>query len=444
MIALAVVADDLTGAADTGVQFCANFSEVVLVPFRHMEKVIARMKGEELQQALAVHTDTRPLGPHDARQRTETVARVLQPARPGLIYKKVDSCLRGNIGAETQALMEQFGFNGSAIAPAYPAMGRTTYNDIHLIRGIPVGQTEISADPVSPVHESHLSRIIASQSGLPVHRISIEWLEQDNELLVDRIDGILGRGMAHLVFDATEDRHLAAVAGLVLNKRLCLLPVGSAGLARAISARLPRSSTQQTKPASAVVPHCGHHLVVCGSTSEIAREQAEALVRIAGYQHLEVSPEAVCYDRKNHDHRVSLAREGARLLARSHLVVSVALTHSTTSTRTSTATSPQEIARGLGLLVDMLMRRTRPGSLFVTGGDTAAALLQAVGAAGLRLREEVLPGVVAGSILGGDFEGLTVVTKAGAFGDKNTLVTLHDKWYGEKTIDNGKEDHDGK
>jgi uncharacterized protein YgbK (DUF1537 family) len=60
----------------------------------------------------------------------------------------------------------------------------------------------------------------------------------------------------------------------------------------------------------------------------------------------------------------------------------------------------------------------------VTGGETAIAVLAALRARGLSLAGEVAPGVALGTIVGRPFDGLAVVTKAGGFGDPDTLVRV--------------------
>ena len=73
---------------------------------------------------------------------------------------------------------------------------------------------------------------------------------------------------------------------------------------------------------------------------------------------------------------------------------------------------------------------TKPGNLFLTGGDTADAVLTALGADGIRILGEVVSGVVQGVIICGLLDNYPVVTKAGAFGQKDTLVAVHENWEG--------------
>jgi uncharacterized protein YgbK (DUF1537 family) len=70
------------------------------------------------------------------------------------------------------------------------------------------------------------------------------------------------------------------------------------------------------------------------------------------------------------------------------------------------------------------IERSRPGALLLTGGETAIAVLKALGAGGLRLAGEIEPGVALGALVGGPFAGLGLVTKAGGFGDAETLVRV--------------------
>ena len=91
----------------------------------------------------------------------------------------------------------------------------------------------------------------------------------------------------------------------------------------------------------------------------------------------------------------------------------------------------QSIIEGLGRFLSTVLKETRPGLLFLTGGDTADAVLNAIGGGGIKILGEVLPGVVRGKLIGGSMDGLAVVTKAGAFGRDDTLVVLHEKLRGE-------------
>ena len=79
-----------------------------------------------------------------------------------------------------------------------------------------------------------------------------------------------------------------------------------------------------------------------------------------------------------------------------------------------------------------VLKATELEFIFATGGDTADAVLSAAGARGIEIFGEVVTGMVQGAILGGPRDGMPMVTKAGAFGNKNALVVLHETWKAKK------------
>jgi uncharacterized protein YgbK (DUF1537 family) len=236
---IVIIADDLTGAADTGVQFCHFFEETVLLPYHQLARSFEAMS-PSASQALSIYTSSRAMDARAASDRVTSVGRRLSASKSTWIYKKVDSCLRGNLGAEIEAVMDTLGFELSFIAPAFPGMGRTTVNDIHQVHGTAVSETEISRDPVTPVTDSHLSRIIAAQSRYTVGHVALNFLEADEAGLQGEIDRQIRLGVKHIAFDATSQGHLDRIAHLIVSSDRRILPVGSAGLATSFGRLLPQ------------------------------------------------------------------------------------------------------------------------------------------------------------------------------------------------------------
>ena len=125
MQSIAVIADDLTGAADTGVQFYPYFDRTVLISYLQLSRKM-EASSQLLSQATALYTDSRALNANAAGRRLTEVARQISQSGSTLLYKKIDSCLRGNLGAEVEVLMDELDYEVSFIAPAFPEMGRTT------------------------------------------------------------------------------------------------------------------------------------------------------------------------------------------------------------------------------------------------------------------------------------------------------------------------------
>lgn len=124
-----IVADDLTGATDTGVQFAKLNHETV---------VSLASSGENFlwgHKVSVINTDCQSLSLEGAYKRSRELAEKLNTVLRPLIYKKVDSTLRGNIGQEIDGFMDEIPFAYCAVAPAYPKNGRITIGGYHIIRG---------------------------------------------------------------------------------------------------------------------------------------------------------------------------------------------------------------------------------------------------------------------------------------------------------------------
>jgi uncharacterized protein YgbK (DUF1537 family) len=339
----------------------------------------------------------------------------------------VDSCLRGNIGAEVEAIVKEMGFQLSFLAPAFPEMGRVTVHDVHLIHDTLVAETELARDPVTPVRESRLSRLIAGQTQYRVGQVDVQFLEDDDEAMAEEIARLVKAGVRHVAFDATSRAHLEKISRFALKKPKEILLVGSAGLAGSLSAHFERQNAIKEEE----VPSFGglHHLLVSGTTSEHTRLQLSTLAETYPYHVLFLPPHRLA-DRASRGELSANVALAQHLLAEKDLIITTAYSEKdeAQSTRSSLPRKSGQIVEGLGWFVASLLEGTAPASLFLSGGDTANAVLRAMGAKGIRLLKEVLPGVALGTLMGTLMNGLPVVTKAGAFGDKGTLVTLHEYW----------------
>jgi uncharacterized protein YgbK (DUF1537 family) len=423
---IVVIADDLTGAADTGVQFCPFFEDTTLVSYQQLERVLEASPASA-SWATAVYTNSRALAAAAAKHRLVSVAQGLA-GKPSLwIYKKIDSCMRGNVGAEADALLDALGYEVSFITPAFPEMGRTTENDIHQVHGIPLDQSEIARDPITPVKESHLSRIVQSESRYPVGHIAAAYLNGPEKELQAEIDRQVQRGFRHLVFDAANRYHLDRIAGLVYSFPGKVLPVGSAGLAGSLTE--PLCPGKKVVKASPKIDGAGCNLLVCGTTSEVTARQIDNLRSRYSYELIQLSS-GMLADRNRRDDFSKTVSATRSILFKKNVVLTIEPQQFSRAADRQAALQPAaaSIVRGLGLFTAEVLAFFKPGNLFLSGGDTADAVLTAAEACGIRILGELVAGVVRGELFGGALEGLPVVTKAGAFGHEDTLVVLHEFW----------------
>jgi uncharacterized protein YgbK (DUF1537 family) len=173
----------------------------------------------------------------------------------------------------------------------------------------------------------------------------------------------------------------------------------------------------------------GYHLLVCGTVAEPTRLQISALREAYPYQVISLTA-PLLLDPAQLDDLFLKANRAQRILSRNNLIIRVEPGETTEipGAKKASRRGAEEIVRALGPFVAEVLRETTPASLFLSGGDTASTVLGAIGAQGIRLQGEIVPGMPEGTLMGGLIDGLLVVTKAGAFGQRETLVALHEYW----------------
>src|SRR5215208_6501888 len=184
----------------------------------------------------------------------------------GIVYKKLDSTLRGPIAAELAAALGASGRDRAVVAPAFPAAGRTTVDGVQLVRGVPVHETEAKNDPRTPVREGHVPTLLAAAFPSVVS-LSVEDLADPAA-----VRRALERSVC-IVADAARDEDLEALVRAVPDPHYVLW-AGSARLAVALGHVYPGPRAGKTPPPPTPARKV---LVVVGSLSGVARGQLQSL-----------------------------------------------------------------------------------------------------------------------------------------------------------------------
>jgi len=321
-----------------------------------------------------------------AAKRVVDVARNVRGAR--VVYKKLDSTLRGNVAAELAAAFGASGRLRTVVAPAFPDAGRTTVRGTQLVRGVPVDETEMREDPQTPVLEAHVPTLLGDAFS-SVGTLGVEDLA-DHE----RVRVVLEENEC-VVADAERDSDLEALVRTVPDPARVLW-AGSAGLAHAIGSVYPGPRAGEAGERRAPVSPV---LVVVGSLSGVAREQVRRLVEEYGGVSVEAAGEDAVAAA-----RVALTRGPC------------AVVHSPEQKNAS----GEAVIGTLAGVVGRLSEERLFGGLILTGGATAVGVARRLGATGIKLEGEVEAGVPVGALIGP--RPYPVVTKAGGFGGPDTLV----------------------
>jgi uncharacterized protein YgbK (DUF1537 family) len=390
-----VIADDLTGATDTGHQFAAN---------GYRTAVASGSAADVDVDVLVVDTDSRTAPASAARR---TVSEVASTHCATVVYKKVDSTLRGNVAAETGAVLGALDPGVAVVAPAFPANGRVTAGGYHLVDGDPVDVAldgSESPPPTADVVE------MFSECGYPVEHLPIGVVARGTDAVARRLRSIEGRHeRAVVVCDAVRAAHLTAVAdaGAAVDAAMY---VGSAGLADHVTLGDP--------PRRDV-------LGVVGSTNERTVEQ---LAAIPDDRVVELDCEAAVRAPREAGEEAG-GRAAERFASTTRVVVSSVGSwtpdrlYEMGAERVGIGRDAVErrIATALTTATETCWREAGPDGLFATGGTVARSVLDALGVETIELTgravEEGIP--VAHFESGGDTKGL--VTKAGGFGGPDAI-----------------------
>ena len=226
-----IIADDLTGAADSAVQFRqAGFSAVVLAhPARH------RFSWPRAQ-VVSLNLNTRDASPAAVRRiwtRQTPAIRLL--AQDALVYHKIDSTLRGHPALEVRLLLNCLGASGAIIAPAFPKLGRHTIDGVQRVDGVPLAETEYGRTQKRSKPTSYLPGLLTAGDDAPPIHLPWQVIDDGVEVVARWLREQLDEPGRLITADAAEERHLDILTQAVLPLAGRLLLVGSAGWAERIA-----------------------------------------------------------------------------------------------------------------------------------------------------------------------------------------------------------------
>lgn len=420
MIRLLIIADDLTGANDTGVHFAKRGIGTFVTP--DVDVRFDMLPGEI--SVLVVDTDSRHLPPDEASRRVGRVARRAADSSVTHLYKKTDSTLRGNVGAELEAVMTAVGARRLAFIPAYPKTGRTTRAGRQYVNGVPLEESSFGRDAIEPTDESYVPAILKRQTELPVTVLS----PRDDG--AGKAFGSIEEGGGIVVFDCESDGDLKEIARLLAAQGALGLTAGPGGFAEELSRcmDLPRGVVTVEKSD-------GPLLAVCGSRHEASRRQVAFAVEhgFAGIALPEdVNPSSGGGLGEGVEELLRKAarcgREGRHVVVwapgvecRANQVGGGDGGGGAAATRALSGT--RLVAANLARFAASVLERAPFGACAVFGGDTALEVVRAIGCRGILPKCEISPGVVL-SQLAGSRRPLSFVTKAGGFGGKGVLLEI--------------------
>lgn len=410
MPTLMLIADDLTGTFDASVPFVA--AGVSAVTSFDPKTQLADTLDQTKSPVLAINADSRHLDSYDAFLRVGFLVDAAHRAGCRVIFKKTDSVLRGNIGAELAAMWGNAGRGCLHFLPAWPSMGRVTRDGVHYVDGQPVAETRFGKDPFDPVKTSRIQELLTTRENVPTLHVG-----KDDPVPVGF------SGIAYYDAETSEDLQRRSEQ-IARQTEGTILLAGCGGLAHAFANTLGLGGLR--KPESSVDP--SRILVLFGSVNPVSQGQL-------AYAEEQGAPTFHVSEPQKLDPAFVTSEAGAALCrdaAKSWDVAPITVVNATSFIPKDGPVSNETrstISRNIGALLHAIVEDRKSGTIAVAGGDVLQSFLNTVPFPHVRLLGEVIPGVVDTEVTCGD-RVYRILTKSGGFGEKDLIVQLAHKLQG--------------
>ena len=462
---LYMLADDLAGAHDVAIPFAQrDFAVVVLSDPDRLDRF-------DSADLIVLNTNTRSCGEAEAADRLGAACEAIRARSGALIYKKIDSTLRGHVGFEIDLVRDRMGFDLVVCAPAFPEMGRTTVGGYQLLHGIPVRGRDMAGPDVPPQH-AFIPDLLDNGSGSERARIELKTVHDGSAAIgraVARFKATPGATVVADMADSTgwkglldavlEGREASAEGSFPAPVTSSTLLCGSGGMAGALAARLaltgkprvpssgkpratasgkPRAASSQKLRTIASSPTQNDRpvLVFACSLHETTARQVEEVKNMASTAVCSFDPLLIADERTRREEVDRLTTSVAAVMASDrHAIVtpirpaqSQLLAWFERLSEMAGGRDPASmIIENLGIVARRLLATADPGGLVLTGGETAAGIFSELDGDGAWILDGIDTGVALAAVSGGSRDGLGVVIKPGSFGDDAALVRAVDR-----------------
>lgn len=424
MVKLLIIADDFTGALDTGAQFAKRGIRTQVFTTYDIKDMDLKPETD----VLVVDTESRPVSKEEAYKRVHMISEWAVERKVPVIFKKTDSALRGNIGMELQAVVDTDPSYNLFFLPGYPQMERLTRNGIQYISGKLLEDSVFGKDPFEPVKCSYIPEIIREQSNISAVCIT----EKEKSNVAEDISAQI------IICDVTStediDCRLEELAKLGKLRMLA----GCAGLAERLVEKLFPNCKEKNNYICT-----DSFYAACGSLNRITRKQVDYAEVQGGFcaRHLtmEQKLDPSYYDRAEGKaflrELIELCRKHKKVLTdtfdRGEDIQNFLDEYSITSEEVRF-----RISEIHGRIVREIIESGIDVTILMTGGDTLMGYMKMIQCTQLEPVCEIEPGVVV-SLLEKNGKINQVISKSGGFGEEDILNRI-----AEKIIKKGDKKHE--
>ena len=422
-----VIADDLTGANDTGVQFVKN----------NYKTMVSILEDESLDivvpddlDVFVIDTETRETGEKIARNRIKNIFEKLNINKEDIVYKKVDSTLRGNVGVEIEGIMNILKKDICIFSPSFPSQQRITMGRYLIVQQKLLGSSEYSSNNLKQVENSFIPFLLKKQTDFPVGQIDLKDVAKGPKTILSKINELYQKGNKIIVIDSTNEEHLRDIFASGLKFNESVLFSGSAGLAN----HFPNVNNNNEDLKIKIEDNKGPVIVVVGSRNAIMEDQINYLKNRLNFTELKIDLEQVF---SNKDRILdNYAAEGIKAIKGNHdLVIHTGAIYNEEKSINKKLMLKYhltfreleiKIKNFLGELTFKIVENSNVRNLVLSGGDVALGVCKELNIYNMSILDELLPGIPLAIANYKNYK-LNIITKAGGFGKEDALYNIINK-----------------
>ena len=414
-----VIADDLTGSNAT----CSLFKKIGL-----RAASILKLQGDINYDVdvISYSTASRGLDKEEAYKKVSEAIKILKNKDVLVYNKRIDSTLRGNIGTEINAMLDNLEDDRIAVViPSYPDSGRIVVNKTMLVNGVLLENSDAGKDPKTPIKTSCVESLIQKGIKYSSTYFTLSDIEQPIEEIVKKIQEAIKKSRV-LVFDAVNNEDIIKISKAIIHGDINIITVDPGPFTLYYSKELQKKNHLEKKI-----------LMVIGSVTATTKKQIEYILQEEDIFLVKMKVE-------DFFEKETCLKEIERVIAYIKKgIASYDLFLVTTSPigdekkadlqklAENLNTTVEEISKIIAntlteTVVKILKETEKFEGVYSSGGDITIALLEKLKAIGVEIREEVIPLAAYGRLIGGDFPNLKLVSKGGMVGDEKTIkLCLH-------------------
>ena len=420
-----IIADDLTGANDTALQFHIQGANTKIL----LDSTTVPKEKKDVE-VWAISSESRNCSDQDAVSRVENACKAfIDNFSFDNYYKKIDSTLRGHIALETLKILDLLEYDASIIIPAFPQEGRITVGGYHLLKGVPIGRSEIAMDPHSPILESHVPTLLMSQldekqRGL-VGTLDLKTVMNGAGPILIKINELIKEGKKLIVADATSITDIEQIALAIIKCDKKLLPTGTAAGAQVLGKIWLAGIEREREPLKLnKLPK----FIVSGTATHITAEQISKLEKSDEYDDVNfialntqdilngVTEQLITRIVENLKSGVNVCVHTSYLIANFDGFSDDSFNAELTKEKLASMITDflAELTQNVCSQIEVM--------LIMLGGETSYKCCKAIDSNELKLTDEVAPAISICS----DINNKWIITKSGNLGTTKTLIDILD------------------